>query len=164
MYSKVLLKSQDSILQTIEHEFRWTRPQLVPSLATRCISGEVLTHRLMMCHADLQQFHSWSLDACTLHGASVGLQGVLGCQGVWGVTYQIQRWAIAKYSWNWRQSIADNSTWAEINWTEVSIILGHEIALLGVHLSWVSLTVNVKVTLHLTVYVKLTWHSTALGH
>ena len=34
----------------------------------------------------------------------------------------------------------------------------------GVYLSWLCLTVNVKLTLHLTVNVKVTWCSTALHH
>ena len=34
----------------------------------------------------------------------------------------------------------------------------------GVHLTWVCLTVNVRLTLHVTVNVKLTWHSAAPDH
>ena len=62
VYFTVLLKSQDSLLQTIEHELMWTGPKLVPLLATRCLSlgglrrhdgveyiwqNSSLTHRLM---------------------------------------------------------------------------------------------------------------------
>ena len=36
-YCKVLVKTQDSLLQTIEHELRSMRPKLVPLLATRCL-------------------------------------------------------------------------------------------------------------------------------
>ena len=37
IYCKVLLKTQDSLLQTIEHEFRSTKPKLVPLLAMRSL-------------------------------------------------------------------------------------------------------------------------------
>ena len=37
VYCKVLLKTQDSLLHTIEHELRWIGPKLEPLLATRCL-------------------------------------------------------------------------------------------------------------------------------
>ena len=72
VYCKVLLKTPDSLLQTIEHELRSTGPKLVPLFVTGCLSlggiegacrddgwghswqNSSLTHRLMTCHADLQ--------------------------------------------------------------------------------------------------------------
>ena len=36
VYCKVLVKTQDGLLQTIEHELRSMRPKLIPHLATRC--------------------------------------------------------------------------------------------------------------------------------
>ena len=69
VYCKVLMKTQDSLLQTIERELRSMRPKLVPLLATRCLylgdiwgwwvwqgtsdKNIILTHRLMTCYADL---------------------------------------------------------------------------------------------------------------
>ena len=38
VYCKVLLKTQDGLFETIEHELRSTGPKLVPLLATRCLS------------------------------------------------------------------------------------------------------------------------------
>ena len=37
VYCKVVIKTQDGLLQTIEHEIRSIRPNLVPLLATRCL-------------------------------------------------------------------------------------------------------------------------------
>ena len=37
VFCKVLLKTQDGLLNTIEHELRWMGPKLVPLLATRCL-------------------------------------------------------------------------------------------------------------------------------
>ena len=37
VYCKVLLKTQDGLLQTIEHELRSMGPKLVPLLAARCL-------------------------------------------------------------------------------------------------------------------------------
>ena len=37
VYCKVLLKTQDGLLQAIEHELRWMGPKLVPLLATSCL-------------------------------------------------------------------------------------------------------------------------------
>ena len=52
-----------------------------------------------------------------------------------------------------------------VKMTLCSTALDHQMPLLGeVHLTWVCLTVHVKLTLHLTVNVKLAWCSTALGH
>ena len=42
VYCKVLLKTQDGLLQTIEHELRSVEPKLVPLLATRCTTWGVL--------------------------------------------------------------------------------------------------------------------------
>ena len=39
-YCKVLLTTQDSLLQTIEHELRSTGPKLVPFLVTRLLYQE----------------------------------------------------------------------------------------------------------------------------
>ena len=42
---EVLLKTQDSLLQTIEHELRSMGPKLVPLLATRCLYlGSIAGH------------------------------------------------------------------------------------------------------------------------
>ena len=38
VYCKLLLKTQDGLLQIIEHELRSTKTQLIPLLATRCYS------------------------------------------------------------------------------------------------------------------------------
>ena len=37
VYCKVLLKTEDGLLQTIVHELRSMGPKLVPLLATRCL-------------------------------------------------------------------------------------------------------------------------------
>ena len=55
----------------------------------------------------------------------------------------------------------DNPMWRR---PDAVLLLATRCLYQGVHLSWVCLTVNVKVNLCLTVNVKLTWHSTALGH
>ena len=73
VYCKVLLKTQDSLLQVIEHELMSMGPKFIPLLATRCLSfgalrGYVgvmgwrgtsdknisLNHRLMAYDAGLQ--------------------------------------------------------------------------------------------------------------
>ena len=68
VYCKVLLKTQNDLLQAIAHELMWTGPKLVPLLATRCLSlggseglgvlyiwqNSSLTHRLMTYYAYLQ--------------------------------------------------------------------------------------------------------------
>ena len=42
VYWKVILKTQDGLLQTIEHELRSMGPKLVPLLATRCLYLEAV--------------------------------------------------------------------------------------------------------------------------
>ena len=37
VYCKVLLKTQDGLLETVEHELRSMGPKLVPLLVTRCL-------------------------------------------------------------------------------------------------------------------------------
>ena len=83
-------------------------------------------------------------------GASSRLGGVRGHQGPAGVQGNFRAgrgirgvrgigWLHMKYDdgllqstlENSRWSIADNRTWDEINWTKVSTILGHQIALQG---------------------------------
>ena len=76
------MKTQDSLLQTIEHELRSMSPKLVPLLATRCpYQGVYLTESLPDPKAnqmsrspdiilssgqlDLCQYHSWPPDAST---------------------------------------------------------------------------------------------------
>ena len=73
VYCKVLVKTQDGLLQTIAHELRSVRPKVVPLLTTKClylvgIEGHmwgmgvagytwqniILIYRLMTCYADLQ--------------------------------------------------------------------------------------------------------------
>ena len=107
VYCKVLLKTQDGLLQTIEHELKWMEPKLVPLMATRCLylgalrgigvmgwgyiwQNISLTQRMTKCHADLQYYYSLPLDACTWLGVS---------RGALTVTYEKLRWPIAKYSW-----------------------------------------------------------------
>ena len=77
-------------------------------------------------------------------GASGDLQGELGISGgYWGLHMKYADGLLQSTLGNWRQSIADNRTWAECNWTKVSTILGHEIALMGgVHLNWGQLYVH----------------------
>ena len=101
----------------------------------------ILTHRLTKCHTDLQLYHSWPFDACT--GVGMGLSGgQQGCrkhQGALGVTYEKSRWYIAKCSWNSRWSIVDNRTWAQVNGTQVSSNLCHQMPLPGAlrgHMGW----------------------------
>ena len=48
VYCKVLLKTQDSLLQTIEHELRSMVPKLVPLLATGCLYLGVLRGHMMV--------------------------------------------------------------------------------------------------------------------
>ena len=56
-YCKVLLKTQDGLLQTIEHELKSTGLKLVPFLATRLLYQEGGTSELGMseckCQSDL---------------------------------------------------------------------------------------------------------------
>ena len=66
-----------------------------------------LTHSLIKCHADLQEYHSWALDACTGGG---------------GVLLKTQDGLL---------NTADNRTWAQVNGTQVSTTLGHQMPLSG---------------------------------
>ena len=82
VYWKVLMKTQDSLLQTIEYELRSMGPKFVPVLATRCLyQGVCLTESqsdpkanqmsrwpdivLSSGQLDLCQYHSWPPDAST---------------------------------------------------------------------------------------------------
>ena len=42
VYCKVLVKTQDGLLQTIEHELRSMGPKFIPLLATRCLYMEAI--------------------------------------------------------------------------------------------------------------------------
>ena len=136
MYSKVLLKSQDSILQTIEYGFRWTRPQLVPLLATRCIflGGTDPQAYDMSCWPAVQLL----ITRCLY--LTLGHQGAYrecwGVRGYWGLHMKYKDGLLQSPLENSRRSIGDNRTWAEINWTKVSTILGHQIALPGGRYIW----------------------------
>ena len=131
IYCKVLLKPQDSLLQTIEHELRSTRPKLVPLLATSwlswgaCGDGVDLTKQ----QPDPQPDDMWYwprvvplLTTRSLYwgGGIWADRGYRWCQGGLGVTYE-----------KWRQCIADNRTWVQVNQTSVSTTLGHQIPLPG---------------------------------
>ena len=50
------------------------------------------------------------------------------------------------------------------SWPKVVPLLATRCLYWGVHLTWVCLTVNVKLTLCLTINIKLTWCSTVLCH
>ena len=55
--------------------------------------------------------------------------GVGGVRGYWGLHRIYQDGLLQNTLENSRQPIVDNRTWAECNWTKVSTILGHQIAL-----------------------------------
>ena len=113
---KVLLKTQDSLLQTIEHELRSTGPKFLPLLATRCLSlgalrgmwengGVHLTKH--QCDPQADDMSCWPivvplLTTRCLHWGwgHLGLSGgVGGVREALGVTYDKWRQSIAKYSW-----------------------------------------------------------------
>ena len=117
VYCKVLLKTQDSLLQTIEHELRSMGPKFVPPLAITCLSlggtegacggdGVGCTsdktaawptgwwHVMLTCSST-----TWPLDACTGGGVVVIRRANMGCRGHWGLHMKNGRQSIAKYSW-----------------------------------------------------------------
>ena len=99
-----------------------------------------LTHRLTKCHAELQWYHSWPLDACIggKGGVRLGYQGGQcmhrGCQGASGVDIWTIKMVYCKVLLKTQDSllnIADNRTWAQVNWTQVSTTLGQQMPLPG---------------------------------
>ena len=129
-------------------ELRSTGPNLVPLLATRCIyqgyiwtqinwiqlntalghqmplPGEgyiwpkvSLIQRLTKYQADLIQYHSWPLDA------SIGGSSEFRSTRPNLVLLLATRCSTGGY------------IWAQVNWTQLSTVLGHQMPLLGVHLS-----------------------------
>ena len=78
VYCKELMKTQDGLLQTIEHELRSMGHKFVPLLATRCLYwGYIwlkvsLTQRLNKCQDDLTSY--WAQVNCTYVSTTVGHQ------------------------------------------------------------------------------------------
>ena len=58
-------------------------------------------------------------------------EGVGVSRGIGGLHMKCEDGLLQSTLENSRQSIADNRTSAEFNWTKVSTILGHQIVLLG---------------------------------
>ena len=111
VYCKVLLKIQDGLLQKKEHELRSTRPNLVPLVATRCLSlgaGGVGGVHLTKQQPDAQADDVWCWPTvvlllttrCQYWGGGIGELtggvGVLG--GIWGL-HKKHEDCTAKYSW-----------------------------------------------------------------
>ena len=161
-------------LQTIEHEFRSIGPRLVPLLATRCLYlGELRGHRRWWDGGTSDKTTAWptgwwhiilpcgstTLDhQMPVWGWGWGIKGANGCRGHWGLHMKNEDGLLQSTLENSRESIADNRTWAQVNWTYVSTSLGHQMPLLGDMSYWRSAWPKGWPN------VKLTWHSTALGH
>ena len=61
-------------------------------------------------------------------------------------------------------SVSSIELWKMSRWCDIVLLFATRCLYYGVHLSWVHLSWHVKMTLHLTVNVNLTWCSTTLGH
>ena len=120
-YCKILLKTQDSLLWTIEHELNATGAKLVPFLAARLL---------------YERGYIWTEVSCMYIGTII-------FSGQFYLHYY-------------------HSLLSSVVYMLVPFFTTRYLYLGG--LSWVCLSVNVKVTLCLTVNVKLTWCSTALAH
>ena len=149
VYYKVLLKTQDGLLQTIEHKFRSMGPKLVPLLATRClylgsIEGQMKVKGLGgtsdKTSADPQadDISCWPavvplLTTRCLYWAGVGASGGMGSvMGHWGVTYEKWRWSVAKVLLQMQDSLLQTIEHELRSMgTQVSTTLGHQIPLPG---------------------------------
>ena len=145
------LETQDILLQKIEHELRLTGLKLGPFWPPDCSTRRALTWHgvgkgvyLTKHQPDPQvdDMSCWPAVVPLLttrclywewrcQGLTWGQQG---CRWHWGVTHEKWRQSIANYCWK-LQSIADNRTWGQINWTQVHTTLGHQMPLLGGHLT-----------------------------
>ena len=136
---KVLLKTQDGLLQTIEHELRSTRPKIVPLLATRCLSlgalrgGVHLTKQQPDPQADDMSFWLAVVPLLTTRclywwlghwGQAWGIREPAGGIGVVG---------IGGYIWKMKtvccKVLLKTEIWAQVNLTYVSPIPHHQVPL-----------------------------------
>ena len=183
VYCKVLLKTQDSLLQIIEHELRSTRPHLIPLLATRCLFlGALMGHEGEGVHLAKHQtdpqadyMSCWPallpllITRCLYWGWDHwGLTGVVGgVRGDWVWHMKNEDIVLQSTLVKLRQSIADNRTWAQVNQTSVSTTPGHQIPLPGGIEEHVGGMGRVHLTKHQSdpqADDMSWWHHTALHH
>ena len=127
-------------------ELRSTRPNLVLLLATRCLYQGV---HLRSGQLDPSQYHSWPLDASTrgvseLRSTRPNLVPLSATRCLyWGYIWPKVRVTKCQADLMWYHSWPlDASTRGyilpQVNWTQLSTTLGHEMPLLGgVCLTWV---------------------------
>ena len=80
----------------------------------------------MTCHSDLQYYHSWPLDACIGVGHQEANRGHRDVRGIGQIHMKNADGLLQSTLENSRWSIADNRPWAQVNGTQVSTTLGHQ--------------------------------------
>ena len=153
VYCKVHLKTEDGLLKTIKHEFRYTGTKLVLLLATICpylgalmgIEGDGSGVHMTKHQPDplANDMSYWPaivqlLTTRFLYWGRDGGGGVKGPTGGVGVSGGIVRFHMKNEDGllqstleNWRYAIADNRKWAQVNGTQVNTTLGHQMPLPG---------------------------------
>ena len=142
IYCKILLKTHDGLLQTIEHEFRSMGPKATRFLYLRAVRGHM---GVMWVHLTKHQpepqaddMSCWPavvppLTTRYLYWDGVGASGAnKGCRGIgghWGLHMKNEDSLLQSTLENSRWSIADNRIWAQVNGTHVSTTLGHQMPL-----------------------------------
>ena len=188
VYCKVLVKTQDGLLLTIEYELRSMRPKLVPFLPTRCcylqgIEGAYWGDgcgriHLTKHHTDPQADHMLCWPAavpllttrCLYWGLGVSIREANRvCRGIGGLHMKNEDCLLQSTCENSRWSVADNRTWAQVNGTQVHTTLGHRMPLPRGYV-WLEVSLTQRLTKcqdYLTSYwaqVNWTYVSTILGH